>query len=114
MAVTLRDVALEDRREEDAHDWLVMVPDGHSYQRFISDLCGIDPSRHDGDVAVVVRGVLAWLQSRPECVKQPTPAHVLELLPEFKHQVELLEREWLGRAEWRGKVEAARELASRL
>jgi hypothetical protein len=32
------------------HDWMVLVPQGHAYQRFISDLLGHDPVFYDGGI----------------------------------------------------------------
>ena len=37
-----------DRASE--HDWLVLVPRGHTYARFVSDLTAYDPVPHDGSV----------------------------------------------------------------
>ena len=34
----------------DEHDWLVLVPQGHAYLRFMSDLAAYDPATHDGSV----------------------------------------------------------------
>ena len=36
------------------HDWLVLVPRGHTYARFVSDVTAYDPVPHDGSVHGVV------------------------------------------------------------
>ena len=51
------------RRAEGRHDWLVLVPLGHQYQAFISDIAGFDPRMHDGSVPGIVTTVMAWLAS---------------------------------------------------
>jgi hypothetical protein len=38
------------RRAAGRHDWLVLVPLGHQYQAFISDISDFDPGMHDGSV----------------------------------------------------------------
>src|SRR5208282_5897927 len=38
-------------RKSSAHDWLVLVPKGHPYRKYISDLAGYDPTEHDGSYA---------------------------------------------------------------
>ena len=43
MAMTLRYVFEEQRDERYEHDWLVLVPSGHEYLEYVSDLGGIDP-----------------------------------------------------------------------
>jgi hypothetical protein len=56
-----------------AHDWLVLVPQGHAYLRFISDLAAYDPATHDGSVPGVVVAVMAWLSTRREAIPPVTP-----------------------------------------
>jgi len=41
------------------HQWLALVPEGYAYQRFISDLAGFDPARHDSSVPSMIREVSA-------------------------------------------------------
>jgi hypothetical protein len=48
-------------RVADQHDWLAMVPIGHQYSRYISDLAGFDPVTHDGSE----RGLIFALKETP-------------------------------------------------
>jgi hypothetical protein len=54
-------------------DMLILVPQGHQYVRFVSDLAGIDPAPHDGTPPMVLRRVMAWLASYTvqACPKPP-------------------------------------------
>jgi hypothetical protein len=71
-------------RNEADHDWLVLVPEGHNYQKFISDLGGIDPKRHDGTTAMLVRRVMAWLATKSASpLPNDLPPKVLQRLPSF-------------------------------
>ena len=47
-------------RKGRSHDWLLLVPAGHDYQHFVSDLAGYDPTPYDGTVETVVPAVMAW------------------------------------------------------
>ncbi len=76
------------------HDWLVLVPRGHAYLRFISDLAAYDPARHDGSVAGVVGAVVAWLSTRNDAIKPVTPREVLALLPQFMWEKARPEAVW--------------------
>lgn len=49
---------------ESAHEWMVMVPENHVYQRYVSDLAGYDPLTHDGTPEQVGVTVLGWLATR--------------------------------------------------
>lgn len=83
-----------------AHDWLVLVPEGHEYQRFVSDLSGFDPSTHSGTPESIITEVMAWLATRPDAVQCPTPANVETALPRFRQRLEGLRASWNGRAPW--------------
>jgi hypothetical protein len=52
------------RRAAVRHDWLALIPTGHQYQAFISDISGFDPGTHDGTVPGIVTTVMAWLATR--------------------------------------------------
>lgn len=54
------------RRAADRHDWLILVPLGHRYQAFISDISGFDPVTYDGSVPGIVTTVMAWLATRSD------------------------------------------------
>jgi hypothetical protein len=68
MAMAHRHLA---RRDAGRHDWVVLVPFGHQYQAFISDIAGFDPRMHDGSVQGIVTTVMAWLATRPDTLRTP-------------------------------------------
>jgi hypothetical protein len=74
---------LSTRGKQQEHDWLALVPDGHVYKRFLSDLAGYDPMVYDGTVRTVVPVVMSWLATRQDAVQVPPPSEVLRALPEF-------------------------------
>lgn len=82
------------------HDWLVLVPRGHQYKQFISDLSGFDPSEYDETVASAIPTVMGWLATRPDAVRTPTPQRVLEVLPDFQVARARLCAEWRGCEPW--------------
>jgi hypothetical protein len=94
-----------------SHDWLVLVPAGHAYNRFVSDLAGFDPSQHDGSLNTIVAAAMAWLVTRPEAIADVTPRQVLSKLPEFQSKKKELERDWGGYPPWEDIVLAAIKIA---
>lgn len=95
------------RRKRDRHDWLVLVPEGHQYTRFVSDLAGFDPMRYDGTTETVVPKVISWLATRPDTTHAPTPADVLAALPQFQAEKDRLQDEWKGELPWADLLLAA-------
>lgn len=93
------------------HDWLVLVPKGHAYLRFISDLAAYDPATHDGSAESVTVAVIAWLATREEAVPPITPKRVLAALPEFQAKRRELADAWHGYPPWPDVVLAAIEVA---
>src|SRR5271157_4667689 len=93
------------------HDWLVLVPKGHAYLRFISDLAAYDPVTHDGSVESVTVAVIAWLATREEAVPPITPKEVLAALPEFQARKQALAAAWHQYPPWPDVVLAAIEVA---
>ena len=90
------------------HDWLILVPDGHQYVKFISDLAGFDPMTHDGTTGRLVPAVMSWLATRQDAIPTPTPKRVLVELPRFEADVIRLTEEWgAGTIPWRELVKAA-------
>jgi hypothetical protein len=96
-------------RKADRHDWLLLVPEGHAYTQFVSDLAAYDPVRHDGTVQSVARGVIRWLATRPDAVSAPTPQDLLAALPEFIAKKQELVRQWGDNVPWSDIVLAARD-----
>jgi len=93
------------------HDWLVLVPNGHSYQRFASDLGGFDPEPHDGTTESVVPAVVAWLAQRPDAVSNVTPSSILESLPAFVAEKNRLTVAWRRSPPWSDLVLSAMSIA---
>jgi hypothetical protein len=93
------------------HDWLVLVPKGHVYLRFVSDLAAYDPATHDGSIESVTVAVIAWLATRKEAVPPITPKEVLAALPKFQAKKRDLATEWHQDPPWPDVVLAAIEVA---
>ncbi|HKI03553.1 MAG TPA: hypothetical protein VKK31_16360 [Thermoanaerobaculia bacterium] len=102
------------RGSENQHDWLLMVSSGHEYHRFISDLSGFDPARHDGTVETLIPQVMLWLVDRPTTYSPPNSQKVLQALPRFQLRIRQLDEEWGGRVPWSRILEAAQECAPKL
>lgn len=112
MAIALRHERAGTSR---THNWLVMVPSGSDYQRFVSDLAGFDPRRHELDVPSVIREVSGWLQLQEEVIRPTPPARaILGSFPQFRADLEALRSAALGRINWPEIVLAARRTAPRL
>jgi len=73
------------------HDWLVLVPEGHAYMQFVSDLAAYDPAKHDGSVEGVVFAVMVWLSIRRDALSPITPHTVLASVPRFRAAKEHLD-----------------------
>jgi hypothetical protein len=112
MAMTLKLLHAERGVE---HDWLLLVPEGHEYVRFISDLAGVDPKRHDDSVETIVPKILSWLHTLPEAERKLKPARVLAALPDFEKEKALLRTEWQQpEIPWTDLVQAAINIALNL
>lgn len=90
------------------HDWLVLVPDGHMYLKFVSDLAGYDPVKYDGTEKAIVAKVMTWLATRPDAVRTPNTMQVLEALPAFHDEKKQLKDKWGTDPPWSDVVLAAR------
>jgi hypothetical protein len=89
------------------HDWLILVPEDHTYVRFISDLAGFDPGTHKGSQGTIVPVVMAWLWTRDDAVPAMDPAQVLEVLPRFEAAKRRLDTKWANRTPWHLVLEEA-------
>jgi hypothetical protein len=96
------------------HDWLVLVPEGHSYARFISDLAGYDPKTHNATVETLIPKVTSWLATRPDATQSINPSIVLNALPSFTLETSNLKQQWLGEVPWADTVLAAKNVAERM
>lgn len=92
------------------HDWLLLVPEGHSYAKFASDLGGYDPVQYDGGPEAVVPKVMVWLATRPDADRMPTPEEVLGELPKFEAEKARLQRSWGGVVSWADLILASQEI----
>ena len=100
-------------RRRRTHDWL-LVPAGHDYQRFVSDLAGYDPVPYDGTAETAVPAVMAWLTTRPDAIPtSTTPEDVLRALPASRGEVNALNARWHGHLTWSRLVDTASLVARR-
>ena len=95
------------------HDWFLLVPQGHLYARFISDLAGFDPARYSGTPESVVPRVVSWLCSRPNAAVVTTPLRVLAVLPQFRQAHGELQAQWQSEAPWSEILRVAADVAGR-
>ncbi|MBJ7330972.1 MAG: hypothetical protein JHC95_13825 [Solirubrobacteraceae bacterium] len=108
MAMALRGSAAGD----DAHDWLVLAPEGHLYAQFVSDLAGFDPSQHDGSPERVAIAVLAWLVTRPTIGVSVGPDALIPKLRPYLNARRSLDEEWGGTAPWPRVLDLAVSVAA--
>jgi len=92
---------------DDDHDWLVLVPDGHAYVQFASDLAGFDPKQHSETPDTVVPAVMSWLCTRPDALVALSPQQVLAALPRFTAEKERVDSEWGDQPPWSNVLAAA-------
>ncbi len=90
------------------HRWLAIVPEGYAYQRFVSDLAGFDPARHDWSVPSIIREVSAWLRTLDD-VLDPAPSalRILQNFPAFRDELASLQTEALEKETWADVLLAA-------
>ena len=100
--------------DPDEHDWLLLVPKGHAYLRFVSDLAAYDPATHDGSIESVILPVMVWLSTRRDAVPPITPREVLSRLPIFQAKKQELDAAWGGYPPWPDIVLAAINVAKTL
>ena len=101
-------------RTAQQHDWLLLVPEGHGYLKFVSDLAGFDPLRHDGRIESVVPTVVSWLATRPDVDRAATPKEVLSALPQFQAEKARLREDWGEKIPWSDLVLAATRISEEL
>jgi hypothetical protein len=93
------------------HEWYVLVPKGHVYPRYVSDLAGYDLEEHDNKVRTVVRNVINWLLAKPDVVFHVSPKEVLDAWPSFEKELALLRGNHGPKPPWKKIIEAAEEMA---
>ena len=83
------------------HNWLVLVPEGFVYQRFVSDLAGFDPGKHAQSVESVIREVSAWLRLQEDVVAfPPTALEIFKSFGTLQQSYEELQVASLQRESW--------------
>jgi hypothetical protein len=95
--------ALRFEREQSAqpHSLLVLVPEGFSYEEFVSNLAGFDPSRHSQSVETVIREVSAWLRLQEDAIEPaPSALQIYQAFSSFKSQVVDLRLKALEKELW--------------
>lgn len=107
MAMALRE---RDSRQP-PHDWMAMVPGGHIFQRYISDLAGFDPFTHDGSPKRVSLAVLSWLITRPTAETDVEPGDVIPKLAEYTASKRKLDDRWEANPPWGKVIDLAVEVA---
>lgn len=91
-----------------SHDWLVLVPEGAPYSRFVSDLAGYDLQPYTDGTSAVIRSVLAWLLNLPGAVPWQTPAPIIDRLQAFTERKDELKREWGDDIPWKTLLDVAK------
>lgn len=84
---------------------LVLDRESYRYQRYLSDLAGMDISSHNNDVRTMIGTVRDWLRSASQRTSIPGAANVVERFQEFRHgwlpptltelQIPLTELTWI-------------------
>jgi hypothetical protein len=98
----------ERERSEQPHHCLILVPEGYSYQTFVSDLAGFDPGRHSQSVESVIREVSAWLRLQENVIESPPSAlQIYQAFAGFQSQVSHLRSEALEKESWADLLLAA-------
>ncbi len=98
-------------KKKTRHDWLVLVPQQHSYIKYISDLAGFDAKPHDGTQKGVVENVVSWLATRGNPTFTPTnPKQVMKCLPRFHAKMKNLKGRWGQEVPWADMIQAARQV----
>lgn len=71
------------------HRCAFFVETSHDYQRFASDLAGLDPKHHNNDDPSLVTGIYEWLREvgQPYAYARPT-VEVQEKYQDFKKELE--------------------------
>ena len=100
----------------EAHDWLVLVPDGEAYQQFISDLAGYDlvryPEAAPNAREKVMAAIVNWLITRHDATgAYVAPKDVIDVLPEFEAARMALDKRFCDTTPWPFLVQAAERVA---
>jgi hypothetical protein len=79
------------RTQQESHRCAFFVPDAHTYQRFASDLAGLDPIVYDNKEEILVGRAFDWLRSiAPVGFRSQLPTvEVIEKYAEFRSRCEI-------------------------
>jgi hypothetical protein len=102
------------RRLSDRHDWMAMVPSGHAYGRYISDLAGFDPAVHDSTDSGLIFALMPWLVTRVGAQGTLSPQRVVAALPRFSREMRLLRKTWGNWPPWADVILAAQKIAGKI
>ncbi len=90
------------------HSWVILFEGRYEYQKFLSDLAGMDPFRHESTPQSVVSAVSAWLRLQSDSAETgPSARAVLDAFPLFRERLKLLKTDSLERVIWPDLVDAA-------
>lgn len=101
-------------RRTERHDWMAMVPSGHAYGRYISDLAGFDPATHDGTDRGLIFALMPWLITREGAEGTLSPQRVTAALPRFGREMRLLRKTWGNWPPWADVILAAQKVAKNI
>lgn len=93
----------------DSHDWLVLVPEGHEYLNFVSDLGAFDPKTHRGTAETIIPPVVNWLTTRPRAPVPAFPDELTQQLPAFLEEMRRLRLRSGGELPWSTTVSTAQK-----
>jgi hypothetical protein len=106
------------------HNWMVLVPEGNLYKKYVSDLSGYDLRAHDGTPEDILRHVRRWLSpkvaattgveatDRTPRITLPRPAQLIEEFATFSRELNALRAEERGDPPWHEILGLAREVAA--
>ncbi|MBV8630666.1 MAG: hypothetical protein JOZ83_07065 [Silvibacterium sp.] len=118
-------IGLKQSQSRRKRRWAVMVPElpanpgsnpnAHEYQRYISDLAGKDPLRHEQTPESVIREVYSWLKTLDEVVNpQPNAPDIVTAFPSFQRKIADRKNNALGKSIWADVLTAALEAAPKV
>lgn len=93
------------------HQWIALVPDPHSYKKFVSDLGAYDLPHHDGTPEALIPALVQWLATRQDAIPTPSPRTILVGLSQFQERGRELRFEWGGLPPWESIVQLAGQVA---
>ena len=90
------------------HEWLVLVPEGISCNRYVSDLSGYDLQPYRNEVNALIIAVVVWLRDLPGAIRWKSPSLIIERFKVFSERKQALKTEWEGSIPWDELLDLAR------